>query len=78
MNESAHPRSVYSSGMAELRETLLEIERALGGGTGDTYREHLIDDAVVVVPGAAITREQCAYAIDAMADFSSHSRSATR
>ena len=51
--------------MSDLREQLLEIERALGGGTGDAYREHLTDDAVVVVPGAAITREQCAYAIDA-------------
>jgi hypothetical protein len=46
-------------------EELLAIERELGGGTGDTYRRHLTDDAVVVVPGAAITREQCAFAIDA-------------
>ena len=51
--------------MDDLRDTLLEIERALGGGTGDTYREHLTDDAVVVVPGAAIDREQTAFAIDA-------------
>ena len=51
--------------MSDLRDTLLAIERALGGGTGDAYREHLTDDAVVVVPGAAIDREQCAYAIDA-------------
>jgi ketosteroid isomerase-like protein len=51
--------------MSDLRETLLTIERALGGGTGNTYRQHLTDDAVVVVPGAAITKEQCAYAIDA-------------
>lgn len=50
--------------MTDLRQHLLELERALGGGTGDTYREHLTDDAVVVVPGAAITREQCAFAID--------------
>ena len=50
--------------MSDLTQQLLEIERALGGGSGDTYREHLIDDAVVVVPGAAITREQCAMAID--------------
>ena len=46
-------------------DELLEIERELGGGTGDTYRKHLTDDAVVVVPGAAITREQTAFAIDA-------------
>jgi ketosteroid isomerase-like protein len=51
--------------MADLRETLLQIERALGGGDGDAYRAHLTDDAVVVVPGAAITREQTAHAIDA-------------
>jgi hypothetical protein len=51
--------------VTSLIDTLLAIERALGGGTGDTYREHLTDDAVVVVPGAAITREQTAFAIDA-------------
>ena len=51
--------------MSDLRETLLQIERTLGGGRGDDYRAHLTDDAVVVVPGAAIGREQCAYAIDA-------------
>ena len=50
--------------MSELHRQLLEIERALGGGSGDDYREHLADDAVVVVPGAAISREQCAMAID--------------
>ncbi len=50
--------------MTDLRDTLLEIERTLGGGTGDDYREHLTDDAVVVVPGAAIDREQTAFAID--------------
>jgi hypothetical protein len=46
-------------------DELLKIERELGGGDGDAYRKHLTDDAVVVVPGAAITREQCAFAIDA-------------
>jgi hypothetical protein len=46
-------------------DELLKIERELGGGTGDTYRKHLTEDAVVVVPGAAITREQTALAIDA-------------
>jgi hypothetical protein len=51
--------------MPHLKEQLLQIERALGGGSGDAYREHLTDDAVVVVPGAAITREQTAFAIDA-------------
>jgi ketosteroid isomerase-like protein len=51
--------------MSELRDTLLQIEHTLGGGSGDTYREHLTDDAVVVVPGAAIDKEQTAFAIDA-------------
>lgn len=51
--------------MADLHETLLQIERTLGGGDGAAYRAHLTDDAVVVVPGAAITREQSAEAIDA-------------
>jgi hypothetical protein len=46
-------------------DELIAIERELGGGDGDTYRRYLTDDAVVVVPGAAITREQCAFAIDA-------------
>ena len=51
--------------MSELANELLRIERALGGGSGDAYREHLTGDAVVVVPGAAIDREQTAFAIDA-------------
>jgi hypothetical protein len=64
--------------MDELRDTLLEIERALGGGTGDAYRRHLTDDAVVVVPGAAITREQCAFAIDATPGWDSFEISSER
>ena len=51
--------------MTELRDTLLRIERVLGGGDGAAYRAHLTDDALIVVPGAAIGREQCAQAIDA-------------
>ena len=51
--------------MPDLKDQLLQIERTLGGGRGDDYREHLTDDAVVVVPGAAIDREQTAFAIDA-------------
>ena len=48
----------------DLLQELLEIERTLGGGSGDDYRRHLTDDALVVVPGAAISRAQAAYAID--------------
>ena len=51
--------------MSKLRDELLSIECALGGGTGEAYRAHLTEDAIVVVPGAAISREQCALAIDA-------------
>ena len=51
--------------MPDLHDQLLQIERTLGGGRGEDYRAHLTDDAVVVVPGAAITREQAAQAIDA-------------
>jgi hypothetical protein len=46
-------------------DELLEIERELGAGPGDAYRRHLTEDALVVVPGAVLTREQCAAAIDA-------------
>ncbi len=55
---------LYTAYMYDVHEELMRIETALGGGTGDTYREHLTDDAVVVVPGAAITKEQSAMAID--------------
>ena len=44
---------------------LLEIEETLGTGSGDAYRRHLADDAIVVVPGAVLDREQCADAMDA-------------
>jgi hypothetical protein len=56
--------ALYTARMNDLHRELIALERALGGGTGDAYREHLTGDAIVVVPGAAITREQCAMAID--------------
>jgi hypothetical protein len=49
----------------ELKTTLYAIERELGAGGGDTYRRHLTDDAVVVVPGQALTKDQTAEAMDA-------------
>jgi hypothetical protein len=48
-----------------LKQTISGIERELGAGDGDTYRRHLADDAVVVVPGQVLTRNQTAEAMDA-------------
>jgi hypothetical protein len=49
--------------MAELTE-LLETERALSLGNGATYREHLVDEALIVIPGAVLDLEACAAAMD--------------
>ena len=51
--------------MHSAHEELLRIENELGRGDGDTYRRHLAEEAVVVVPGAVLDREGCAAAIDA-------------
>jgi ketosteroid isomerase-like protein len=51
--------------MPSLTETLLGMERRLAAGDGDTYREVLLDDAIVVVPGMVLDKEACAAAIDA-------------
>jgi hypothetical protein len=48
----------------ELRDQLLTIERELAEGDGDAYRRHLAADAVVIVPGAVLTRDQCAAVMD--------------
>lgn len=56
-----------------LKHDLYELERELGDGDGDTYRRHLTDEAVVVVPGQAMTKDQTVQAMDAGAgwdDFS--------
>jgi hypothetical protein len=39
-------------------EELLEIEHALVAGGGDEYREHLADDAVVIVPAQALDKRE--------------------
>jgi hypothetical protein len=39
-------------------EELLEIEHALAAGGGDEYREHLADDAVVIVPAQALDKRE--------------------
>jgi hypothetical protein len=51
--------------MSDLKQTLTALERELADGDGDTYRRLLVDDAVVVVPGASLTKEQTAEAMDA-------------
>lgn len=48
----------------ELQETLLAYERDLSRGDGDVYRRLLTDDAVVIVPGMTLDKEQTAEAID--------------
>ncbi len=49
----------------EVREELLEIEHELAAGGGDEYRARLVDDAVVIIPGQALDRDQTAAAMDA-------------
>jgi hypothetical protein len=56
-----------------LKDDLYELERELGAGDGDTYRRNLTDEAVVVVPGQTMNKDQTAEAMDAAAgwdDFS--------
>jgi hypothetical protein len=50
--------------MDSVHEHVLEIEMELADGPGEPYRRHLIDEAVVVVPGAVLDRESCAAAMD--------------
>jgi hypothetical protein len=40
-----------------------------GDGDGDTYRRHLTDEAVVVVPGQTMNKDQTAEAMDASAGW---------
>jgi hypothetical protein len=56
-----------------VKDDLYELERALAAGDGDTYRRNLTDEAVVVVPGQTMDKDQTADAMDASAgwdDFS--------
>ncbi len=45
-------------------KTLFALEHELADGDGDTYRRLLTDDAVVVVPGARMTKEETVAAMD--------------
>src|SRR5918992_1718828 len=49
----------------DLLETLLDLDRELAGGDGDTYRRLLRDDAVVIVPGQVLDAAATAQSIDA-------------
>jgi hypothetical protein len=56
--------------MAEdLLATLLDLDRRLAAGDGDTYRSILLPEAVVIVPGARMGRDDTAAAIDAGAGW---------
>ena len=48
-----------------LKHDLYELERKLGNGDGDTYRRHLTDEAVVVVPGRTMNKDETVQAMDA-------------
>lgn len=50
--------------MDDVLDQLLAIEIELADGSGDPYRRHLADDAIIDVPGAVMTREACAAAMD--------------
>jgi hypothetical protein len=47
----------------DLEATLLGIESALAAGGADAYRQHLADEALVVVPGTVLDREATIEAI---------------
>ena len=49
----------------ELSARLYELERELAEGDGETYRRRLTDDAVVVVPGHTMGKQETAQAMDA-------------
>ncbi len=51
--------------MEELAERLFGVERELATGGGDAYRRHLAADAVVIVPGQTLGREEVVAAMDA-------------
>ena len=57
----------------QLLEALLPLEEALAGGDGDTYRERLAEEAVVIVPGAVLDRESTIAAMDESAGWDSFS-----
>lgn len=57
---------------------LMRIEEELAPGSADAYRRHLAEDAVVVVPGAVLTRDECIAAIAATPEWDEHAISDAR
>jgi hypothetical protein len=49
----------------DLMDTLLGIEHELAHGGGDEYRRHLVDDALVIVPGQLLDKDATVQAIEA-------------
>jgi hypothetical protein len=45
-------------------QELLEIEHALANGGGDEYREHLADNAIVIVPAETLDKHQAVEAME--------------
>ena len=45
-------------------QELLEIEHALATGGGDEYREHLADDAIVIIPAQALDKGETVAAME--------------
>lgn len=50
---------------ARNRDAILSIERELAEGDDETYRKYLTDDALVVVPGASMSKDET---LDAMSE----------
>jgi hypothetical protein len=46
-------------------DAILGIEHELAGGDGATYRRHQREDAIVIVPGQALDRDETVAAMDA-------------
>ncbi len=45
-------------------QELLEIEHALATGGGDEYREHLAEDAIVIIPAQALDKSETVAAME--------------
>jgi hypothetical protein len=55
----------------DLADTLFALEHELGDGDGTTYDRLLTDDAIVVVPGATMTKQETVDAMNAGPGWSS-------